>query len=490
MRTAYTSEAIRTAEAPLLADGVPLMRRAARAIAERAAAVVSERRAAGVNAEVLVLVGGGNNGGDGLWAAYELADFGLAPRVLLAHEHPHAEGLAAARGAGVKIDQLADVDDVAAYAGRFGIWLDALAGIGLSGPLREPLACLIDALAAERERAETFVLAVDCPSGLSDDPGASLAIRADETITFAALTPALLLPPACRLIGRVRVENLGIELVGAPAAIELGAAELRASFPRARHLDHKYTRGVVGIDAGSETYPGAGLLATRAALAAGPGMVRFLGEEGVARLIIPAMPEVVTAPGRIQAALIGSGTEGGPRIAAALADFLARDIPVVADAGALTCVSEAARDRGALILTPHLGELATLLGCEREDVEADPVRYARQAAERFDAVVVAKGPETVIVEAGQPVVTIPPASPYLATAGSGDVLAGVLAATLAQFAARAEAGETVPALSYQAGIAAQLHASAVAHCPSAPGPIRALDLAAGIALALGATMEP
>lgn len=486
MRAAYRADDIRAAEAPLLAAGVPLMRQAARAVATRTISIARARRAAGLNADILVLVGGGNNGGDGLWAAHDLAQRGLAPVVLLATDHPHAEGLAAARGAGVQVVTRAELgEDVAPFASWFGIWLDALAGIGLSGPLRGELGELVAALAEVRQEAPRHVIAVDTPSGLADDPAATNAIRADETHTFAAAKPALLLPPACRAAGTVVVHDLGIPLDADPAVVELDTDDISQHWPRAGHLDHKYTRGVVGIDAGSATYPGAGILATRAALAAGPGMVRFLGDRAIADRL---PPEVVTAPGRIQAGLVGSGTEGGPDIAAALRDFRERDIPVVVDAGALACRDELGAGPGQLVLTPHLGELATLLGDERAAVEADPVRYARAAATEFAAVVVAKGPETVIAAPTGPVYTTPPGSPWLATAGSGDVLAGALAAALAQFAARSEAGEETPPLAAQAALAVALHAHAVDYCPSAPGPIRASDLADALGPALGALL--
>ncbi|MDO5701633.1 MAG: NAD(P)H-hydrate dehydratase [Bowdeniella nasicola] len=495
MRAAYEADQIRAAEAPLLAAGVPLMRQAARALAIHAKRHHRLRAAAGLPSRILVLVGGGNNGGDGLWAAAELARAGIPVDVLLATENPHASGLAAARDAGLRPHTDAEAAEVTRLADAAGIWLDALAGIGLRGAPRGRLAALLDLLAARRDAARRanlrpHVIAVDTPSGLVDDPAATHALAADETLTFGAPTPALLLPPARRLAGRVIVANLGIPLAGEPAVLQVQDADVAAHWPRAEHLDHKYTRGVLAVLAGSAEYPGAGLLATSAALAAGPGMIRYVGEGEVARLVVSSLPEVVTVPGRVQAALIGPGTTGGHAVAAAIAHYSAMDVPLVLDAGALTCLGSVPSGEGPVrrVLTPHAGELADLLGVARRDVESDPVTHAREAARREHAVVVAKGPETVILAPTGPVYTIPNASPWLATAGSGDCLAGVIAAALAAWKARAEAGRDVPPLAEQVALATLVHGRAADACGSAPGPLRAHDLPDAIARTLAALL--
>ncbi len=473
MRYAYTAASIRAAERPLLDAGKPLMRHAARTLAHR---IKAWRQRHARDSQVLVLVGGGNNGGDGLWCAHDLAQWGIPVSILLATDHPHAEGWAAACRAGVPTVECS-------HAADFQIWVDALTGIGIRGPLRGVLAHLVEDLAALRS-PHTRVFAVDTPCALADDPRVTVPLPADETLTFGAPTPALVLPPAAAAVGTLLCAPLGIPFAHEDAAVTiLTEADLAALWPRARHDDHKYTRGVVGIYAGSTTYPGAGVLATRAALAAAPGMIRYLGPAAVADRIGVKMPEVVTAPGRIQAALVGSGMPTDEVDRTTLAALCRQSTPVVLDAGALDkqliaeVTGESAAETPCLVLTPHAGELAHLLECERTEVEADPVGAARALATQTGAVVVAKGPHTVVVGPAGPVVTLAPsliydsATSWLATAGSGDVLAGIIAAVVAQFAARRENGEQVLPLTEQVGLAVLLHTLA------ATGPLRASALA-------------
>lgn len=470
---AYTAETIRTAERPLLDAGEPLMRQAARTLAHR---IKTWRQRHARESRVLVLVGGGNNGGDGLWCAHDLAQWAIPVSILLATDHPHPEGWAAARRAGVRTVESSDAAD-------FPVWVDALTGIGIRGPLRGELAQLVADLAALRP-PHTRVIAVDTPCALADDPRVDAPLPADETLTFGAPTPALVLPPAAAAVGRLACAPLGIPFLDEQAAVTiLTEADLAAQWPRARHHDHKYTRGVVGIYAGSTMYPGAGILATRAALATAPGMVRYFGPAAVAERIGGQMPEVVTAPGRIQAALVGPGMPTAEVDRTAVAALCRHHTPVILDAGALDrrLIAQVTGERTAapprLVLTPHAGELATLLERERAQVEADPVGAAQALAAATGAVVVAKGPHTVVVGPAGPVVTLAPsliyhsATSWLATAGSGDVLAGIITGVVAQFTARQENGEPVPPLTEQVGLGVLLHTLA------ATGPLRASALA-------------
>ncbi|HHW84402.1 MAG TPA: dehydrogenase, partial [Actinomycetales bacterium] len=287
MIRAYDSTAIREAEAPLLAAGVPLMREAARALATRALAVLSDDGATIPGSVALALVGGGNNGGDALYAAADLARRGLTVYAALCSAAVHEEGLAAARAAGVRsaqivsADRSTDTDRLLELARRSGIWLDGLAGIGLAGPLREPLAGIVEALGQEKDSSpdEPVVIAIDVPSGVGDDGAVrGPLLRADITVTMGAAKPGLLLPPAAEYAGDLEVVELGLPLAEAEHRVErLSAADVADLYPWPRRSDHKYTRGVVGIWAGSERYPGAAALAVDGALAAGPGMVRYLG---------------------------------------------------------------------------------------------------------------------------------------------------------------------------------------------------------------------
>ncbi|TRW45546.1 NAD(P)H-hydrate epimerase [Georgenia yuyongxinii] len=456
MIRAHTAADVRTAEEPLLAAGEPLMDRAAFALATHVAAELRERGHRIPGSVILLLVGGGNNGGDALFAGSHLARRGCQVHAAVLAEHPHAAGLAAARAAGVRVHELAGAPDlndaVTALARRAGVWVDALTGIGARAPLREPLAGLVTALAAERAASpdEPVVVAVDVPSGIGVDDGAvpGPVLPADVTVTMGAAKPGLLLPPAAALAGRVEVVDVGLEggLAGqAPAVCRLSATDVADLWPLPGPADHKYTRGVLGVVAGSQTYPGAAVLAVAGAVRTGLGMVRYHGPEIPTSLVHARHPEVVTAPGRVQAWAIGCGIDPDDAARAqemerGFAAGLAARVPVVLDAGGLSLVHDDAHADlpATVVLTPHAGELALLLTARgedttREDVDAAPARHARLAAEVTGATVLLKGPTTVVAAPDGPLYAQADATPWLATAGAGDVLAGVLGALLAGY---------------------------------------------------------
>lgn len=469
MIRAYRAADVRAAEEPLLAAGPPgaLMAQAAFAVATH---VLRELRARGERvpgARALALVGGGNNGGDALHASAFLARRGMSVTAALLTATPHADGLAAARAAGVEIlpvrDPRADPEALLAAARRAGTWLDGIAGIGARGALREPLAGAVEALVTLRRDggARPFVVAVDTPSGIGVDDGAlpGAVLPADLTVTMGAVKPGLVLPPAAAAAGRVVLVDIGLGpgLAAADAPVlRLEPADVAALWPVPGDADHKYTRGVLGLLAGSAQYPGAGVLAAAGALAAGVGMVRHLGAPEVLAAIHGAHPEVVGAPGQVQAWALGPGTDPADRrtmdsLAVALAVARGEAMPVVLDAGALSLLwpddgAPAPRLWPAAVLTPHAGELARLLAARgvtgdegreptRSDVEACPARWARVAAAHTGATVLLKGATTVVAPPEGPVLAQADGTPWLATAGSGDVLAGLLGALLAGSAA-------------------------------------------------------
>ena len=221
--------------------------------------------------------------------------------------------------------------------------------------------------------------------------------------------------------------------------------------------DHKYTRGVLGLLTGSARYPGAAILGVDAALHTGVGMVRYVGPAEVGRLVLAQRPEAVLEDGQVQAWVAGSGIAaeddaGLAPIRTALSD----GARVVLDAGALRLAGDA---RGPTVLTPHAGELADLLGVDRLSVESEPVAHARRAAAETGAVVLLKGEATIVTD-GLRAVRTRAATPWLATAGAGDALAGVLGALLATRAARAPESITADALVSLAATAAFVHGSA------------------------------
>ena len=523
-------------------------------------------------APVLLLVGGGHNGADTLLAGGLLSHSGCTVTAVLATEHPHPVALEEARshgvtvyGAGYRSDGAEDWDSaeavaaVEAFLARGGLVLDGLTGIGATGPLRPDAVALIAPLVAAGApgRRPLRVIAVDLPSGTGVDDGTvdGPVLAADCTVTFTCLKGCLCLPPARHLCGAVEVVPLGLPaptsrpIARRPVDGALGDYLTRV-VPEPGANDHKYTRGVVGLWAGSETYPGAAVLAASGAVLAGAGMVRLTAPRRVEDLVLAARPEVVPAAGRSQALVLGPGVDpadtvradelrevlrpalaparesgggwdaDGARTGEEAADSAAgaapAGAPVVVDAGALSILTELL-DEGLRctprhVLTPHAGEAAALLTAladsetpeetarqwNRERVEAHPAHAVREICRLSGATVLLKGATTLIAAPHHPLVSVDSGPGWMATAGSGDVLAGVLGAVLAGAAARwerevgcaaagADSAQGVLVDSVAAGV--RLHALAGAYAAAMPGagvvgagghPVAALDIAAAL----------
>ncbi|WP_193609588.1 NAD(P)H-hydrate epimerase [Nocardioides lijunqiniae] len=431
MRRAHTVEQVREAEAALLArlpEGA-LMQRAAHGLAY----AVLELLGSAYGRRVLLLVGAGDNGGDALHAGAVLARRGVAVEAWLLSDAAHEGGLAALRAAGGRVERRRPRPGAASDAtastststtGAFDVVVDGITGIGGRPGLRE------EATAALAELDGVPVVAVDLPSGVGVDTGEldGPHVRADLTVTFGTLKAAHLVDPAASACGAVQLVDLGLDLP--PADIEaLQPADVAALLPRPAEDAQKYTRGVVGVRAGSDEYPGAGLLSVSGAASGLAGMVRYVGDAGVAGRVRDAHPEVV-GDGRVQAWVVGSGS--GQHAAAELAAVLRDGVPVVVDADALAHL-DGPLDVPA-VLTPHAGELAAMLGRDRADIEARPLVHAREAAEAYGCVVLLKGRHTLVAEprgqGGRTRVTTT-GNPWLATAGAGDVLGGLIGALLA-----------------------------------------------------------
>lgn len=255
-----------------------------------------------------------------------------------------------------------------------------------------------------------------------------------------------------------------------------GAVEAARLIAVPSPIDDKYSRGVLGVITGSVEYPGAAVLGVESALRTGVGMVRYLGPARAADLVLAARPEAVTVPGRVQAWLIGSGIDAA-RIAddsrEAIARAMQEGVPVVLDGGALALH---ARATGPVVLTPHHRELARLLGVPVEQVAADPGGWATTASERLGATVLLKGFETFVVGGGIRL-SVRSSPTWLATAGAGDALGGILGALVATHAREIEADAALPA--QLAATAAVLHGLAATRA-SAGGPFTIMDLAAAL----------
>ncbi|HEY2637389.1 MAG TPA: NAD(P)H-hydrate dehydratase, partial [Solirubrobacteraceae bacterium] len=285
---------------------------------------------------------------------------------------------------------------------------------------------------------------------------------ADLTVTFGTHKVCHLVEPAASACGVVHLVDLGLDLPDADVTA-LQDADVAALLPRPGPEAQKYARGVVGIRAGSERYPGAGVLSTSGAACGLVGMVRYTG--GAPEQVLAAHPEVVVGEGRVQAWVVGSGTDAAApdALAAALRD----DVPLVVDADALQHL-DPPLGRPAL-LTPHAGELAAMLGVERAEVEADQLAFARRAATAYDATVLLKGRHTLVADPDGRVRVTTTGTPWLAVAGAGDVLGGLCGALLAAGLSPYDAGS----------VGAWLHGAAATYA-SGGGPLSAPRVAASI----------
>ena len=475
MRRAHTVEQVRAAEAELMA-GLPEGALMARASAGLAAAVI-ELLGSAYGRRVRLLIGSGDNGGDTLYAGALLARRGCAVEAVLLGARPHERGLAAFRAAGGVVRPMtrqgasSPSQPEGAPEGAPEVVVDGIVGIGGRPGLRA------DAQAALVQVAGVPVVAVDVPSGVSVDDGRldGPHVRAALTVTFGTHKVAHLVDPAAAACGTVTLVDIGLDQPGLlpTAAVEaLQAEDVARMLPRPRPDAHKYTRGVVGVRSGSAQYPGAALLGVAGAGCGLAGMVRYDGaEEKVADLVRQQHPEVVAGPGRVQAWVVGSG--GGADSREALEKCLAEEVPLVVDADALQHVL-APLSRPA-VLTPHAGELARMLGVARGVVEAEQLRHAREAARRYDTTVLLKGRHSLVARPDGAVRATTTGTPWLATAGAGDVLAGLIGALLA---AGLEPYDAASAGSWLHGAAATLAAKG--------GPLTARQVAEALPAAVRA----
>jgi hydroxyethylthiazole kinase-like uncharacterized protein yjeF len=406
-----------------------LMQRAGLATARLALALAPHART------FWVACGPGNNGGDGLEAAMHLRQWGKDPIVTWAGTDGTAPAdakasLLRARAAGVRFGD--------APPAGFDFALDALLGIGAARPLQGPMEPWARHLAEHRAR----VLAVDIPSGMDAGTGHGAAVQAAHTISLLGLKTGLFTGGGRDASGQVWLDDLG---VGADAG--LARAELLGplSDPVRPHASHKGSYGDVAVVGGAPGMGGAALLAASAALHAGAGrvFVGLLDEAGPH--VDPAQPELMLRAWvslDVSALAVACGCGGGDAVRLALPRLLSSAPALVLDADALNAIAGdsqlqallAARGRRAwrTVLTPHPLEAARLLESDTAAVQSDRLSSAESLSSRFGATVVLKGSGTVIAAAGRRTAVNPTGNARLATAGTGDVLAGMVAARLAQ----------------------------------------------------------
>jgi len=529
MREAYPVEAVRAAERALMAivpDGA-LMLRAAAGLAATCAELLARWPGYIYGARVTLLVGSGDNGGDALYTGAILARRGAVVTAIAPGEQVHQGGLAALRAAGGRV-----VAAVPETMTGVNLVIDGMLGIGGHGGLREPYSALASLAAHARTAEDATVVAVDLPSGIDADTGviSGPAVTADVTVTFGAVKPGLLIDPGAGHAGTVQLVDIGLGsyLTDVPPSARAPQhADIAAMLPRPGAESDKYRRGVVGLLAGSDRFAGAAVLASGGAIRGGAGMVRVVTGTVPAVAVRQTWPEAVvtvfedapdgaradaaepaagaaaggpgqsntaaggpgqsnadpTVAGRVQAWVAGPGMGTTDAAGERLAAVLGTEVPVLVDADGLTLLTRM-RDKLAAraaptLLTPHAGELGRLLGVDSAGIEAARLEHARRAAAELGVTVLLKGSTTVVASPDEPAVFVnPTGTPWLATAGSGDVLSGLAGALLAQGLPTAEAAI---AAAYLHGLAARIAASAA--------PIAASDVIRSLPHAIRAVTE-
>ena len=428
MIPAYSVAQIRSAETFALQNDRDdaVMKRAAHGVA----AAVLDRVEPAVGAAVVLLVGPGNNGGDALYAGAVLRRRGMAvTAVLLDPGRVHTGGLRALRRAGGRSMPASDplVDKLIVAA---DVVIDGLLGLAASPPMRPAVRELV----GKANAADGFKVAVDLPTGIDPDSGRGHgAFEADVTVTFGGMKTSLLIAEA--VAGEVIVDDLGFEVPGAQT-FSLTDLDVRSMLPDPGADGDKFTGGVPGVVAGSRQYPGAAILCVGGAVNTRPGMVRYAGPQ--AQAVVTRWPEVVAADdpdtaGKVQAWVAGPGMGTDEASQSMLRHVLEFDGPVLVDADGLTMLSqrmsslEARRGR-VTVLTPHGREFARLF----PDLDPeDRLGSVRKAAARSGATVLLKGNRTLIADPDGRVAVNTTGTSWLATAGSGDVLSGIIGSLLA-----------------------------------------------------------
>jgi NAD(P)H-hydrate epimerase len=423
------------------------------------------------SAYVHLVAGRGNNGGDAFVAARYLKEQGFGVEVWLAGSANQLSGDAALhfgklKAAKIRVEELPTPEDwEAAMANPFvaEIVVDGVLGTGLTGPARGPAAGAIRYIRSQAN--EALVVSIDVPSGLNADTGETEGdtVMADLTVTMGLPKIGLVDPRAIDYVGTLEVADIGLprEVVAdaeADAREMIFSADLKPLFPRRKRNAHKGLYGHALVIAGARGFSGAAALSIRAAIRAGAGLVSAVVPEGIQPVVagaaleamihaapqstagslsLEALPVIRSFWNRVQAVLIGPGLTRGSELHELVLALLAEaPVPVVLDADALAVlgsdIDALATMKHGLVLTPHPGEMAGLLGLTAEAVQADRLTAAAHCARRSRAVVVLKGAGTVVAAPQQTTLINLTGNPGMATGGTGDVLAGLLVGLLAQ----------------------------------------------------------
>lgn len=422
-----------------------------------------------IEKSIFALVGGGNNGGDALLACASLAEQGWKVGVYLQAEReddPYVERVQQQGGKIILKKKNAEGVQVTKLISQYAVLLDGLLGIGIKLPLRPKSAGLLAdvKLALAQTDKPPLVIAVDCPSGMDCDTGeiAGETLNADLTLSMAAVKRGMLTLPAFESLGELEVVNIGLpEDLKEWADIKrfvLDQSWVRSLLPE-RPLDaHKGTFGTALILAGSKQFPGAALLAGQAAARSGTGLITMAVPNATLDLIVWQMPEAIWIPliasqdwmseedihaiseklENVDAALLGPGFGLDEATARFIDEFLKlkKIPPLVIDADGLKLLAGLDKWHNRLpeesVLTPHPGEMAILTGVDKEKIQAERLEIAERFAAKWKQVVLLKGAFSVIAAPDGRTALLPLSTSALATAGTGDVLAGLITGLRAQ----------------------------------------------------------
>ncbi len=454
MQYILSPEQMRALDARLINEagipGVVLMEHAAAGVVQAVLELLP------VNGDVLILCGGGNNGGDGLAVLRQLAMRNVAARALLLSPPERLVGDAAlqyrmAAGCGLPMQTVLTEEEAETAGISADVLVDALFGTGLSRAVEGRYRRVIERV----NNSNASVVAVDIPSGVDGTTGKVLeaAIQADVTMTFQHKKMGHLLFPGRSLAGEVRIAPIGITEPPPDAAVQYEEADIAALLPPRKQNSHKGTYGRALLCAGCASYAGAALLSAKSALRAGCGLLHILVPSGI-RLLFADFPDAICHPAgqsdewteaaaqeaaalltSVDVAAIGPGMGKGEGIPDLLRAALLSGKPLVIDADGLNALS-AYRELFALlhqnvILTPHPAEMGRLTGRDAKIIVDSPVEAARSAAREWGCTVLLKGATSVIAQ-GDRVCLNTTGNTGLAKGGSGDILTGILLALLAQ----------------------------------------------------------
>ena len=408
--------------------------------AGRAAAEIIMQKYSILNKRITVLCGNGNNGGDGFVIAKELSENGAAVSVVTPFGAPKTENAAFYYGklGAVNVSERLETENC-------DIVIDALFGIGLNRKLNENAEKLINKV----NSLNAVKIAVDIPSGVEADTGRVLgaAFCADLTVTFIALKPCFVLPEGSDYCGEVLVADIGVKPIGSTFS-----TTQKPKFKKRRHNSHKGTYGTALLFCGSYGYAGAAVLAARAALRSGVGIAKAVLSESIYAPFTAAVPEAVCVPikqngtadlnikallNKADAVLAGSGSGNNDETEYLVKElFKTAEIPIVIDADGINVIANSIdiikNTKAPVILTPHPGEMARLLGVTAKEVEADRVSIARGFAKEYGCILVLKGANTIIALPNGEITFNLTGNPGMACGGSGDVLSGITVSLLAQ----------------------------------------------------------